>query len=119
MPELIRSLSQQEQLNFLLTNRIPRRLATRFMGWFSAIESTWLTRISLSVWPRFSDDLKLDEAAKSEFSSLHDCFTRQLLPGAGSIDPRPVILSKPLGRDCRGMWRHSGNHRIPGQRLPL
>jgi len=95
MPELIRSLSQQEQLNFLLTNRIPRRLATRFMGWFSAIESTWLTRISLSVWQRFSDDLKLDEAAKSEFSSLHDCFTRQLLPGARTIDPRPDILSSP------------------------
>ena len=27
-------LLQQEDLNFLLTNRIPRRLLTRFMGWF-------------------------------------------------------------------------------------
>ena len=28
-------LLQQEDLNFLLTNRIPRAAATRFMGWFS------------------------------------------------------------------------------------
>ena len=28
----------RKTLNFLLTNRIPRRLATRFMGWFSRIE---------------------------------------------------------------------------------
>ena len=25
---------QHEDINFLLTNRIPRRLATRFLGWF-------------------------------------------------------------------------------------
>ena len=31
-------LSQHERLNFLLTNRIPRRYATLFMGWFSRIE---------------------------------------------------------------------------------
>ena len=29
---------EQEDVNFLLTNRIPRRLLTRFMGWFSRIE---------------------------------------------------------------------------------
>ena len=29
---------EQEDVNFLLTNRIPRRLLTRFMGWFSKIE---------------------------------------------------------------------------------
>tara|TARA_R110001592_G_scaffold357416_1_gene660669 strand:- start:252800 stop:253717 length:918 start_codon:yes stop_codon:yes gene_type:complete len=95
MAELIRSLSQQEQLNFLLTNRIPRRLATRFMGWFSAIESRWLTRLSLSIWQQFADDLRLDEAAKHEFNSLHDCFTRQLKPGARKIDQRPQIVSSP------------------------
>src|SRR5215472_13602210 len=31
-------LAAQEDLNFLLTNRIPRRLATQFIGWFSKIE---------------------------------------------------------------------------------
>ena len=41
MTKALRSLFDlvfgQEDLNFLLTNRIPRRLATRFMGWFSRI----------------------------------------------------------------------------------
>ena len=29
---------QQEDINFLLTNRLPRRLLTHFIGWFSRIE---------------------------------------------------------------------------------
>ena len=36
---LIAGLTQQEDLNFLLTNRIPRAALTRFMGWFSKIEN--------------------------------------------------------------------------------
>ena len=35
---LIAAFTQQEDLNFLLTNRIPRAALTRFMGWFSKIE---------------------------------------------------------------------------------
>src|SRR5262249_56201259 len=31
-------LLEQEDLNFLLTNRIPRRLPTQFMGWLRRIE---------------------------------------------------------------------------------
>ena len=34
---LIASLTQQEDLNFLLTNRIPRNALTHFMGRFSKI----------------------------------------------------------------------------------
>ena len=36
---LIAAFTQQEDLNFLLTNRIPRAAMTRFMGWFSKIEN--------------------------------------------------------------------------------
>src|SRR4029079_5096572 len=36
---LISSLTEQEDLNFLLTNRVPRAALTRFMGWFSKIEN--------------------------------------------------------------------------------
>jgi phosphatidylserine decarboxylase len=95
MTRLIHSLSQQEQLNFLLTNRIPRRLATRLMGWFSAIESRWLTRLSVRVWQLFAEDLRLEEASKREFSSLQDCFTRQLRPGARPIAPGDDIAISP------------------------
>ena len=95
MAELIRSLSQHEQLNFLLTNRIPRRLATQLMGWYSGIESRWLTRLSVSIWQRFADDLRLEEARTREFTSLRDCFTRELVEGARPIDPRDNIVVSP------------------------
>ena len=35
--ELVRRLAMQEDLNFLLTNRIPRHALTRFIGRFSRI----------------------------------------------------------------------------------
>ena len=31
----------QEDINFLLTNRIPRRLATRWIGWLSKSRIPW------------------------------------------------------------------------------
>ncbi len=95
MTNLIRLLSQQEQLNFLLTNRIPRRLATKTMGWISAIESPFLTRLLIRIWRFFADDLNLDEAQQREFRSLHECFTRQLQRGARSIDMRQEIVVSP------------------------
>ena len=40
----------QEDLNFLLTNRIPRLAATRFMRRFSKIEQPWVRDASIAVW---------------------------------------------------------------------
>lgn len=83
-----------EDLNFLLTNRIPRHAATRFMGWYSRIRSPWLTRLSIAVW-RWFTPLDLSDAAQSRFESLHACFTRALKPGARPFDPRPEVLCSP------------------------
>jgi phosphatidylserine decarboxylase len=85
---------QHEDINFLVTNRIPRQLLTRFMGWFSKIEHPWVAGLSVAVWKRFAD-LRLDEARKTEFSSLHDCFTRELKPGARPVDLDPAVLTSP------------------------
>jgi phosphatidylserine decarboxylase len=74
---LIARFTQQEDLNFLLTNRIPRAALTRFMGWFSKIENPLVRDLSIACWRLFSD-LDLSEAKKTEFKSLHDCFTREL-----------------------------------------
>ncbi len=97
-PTMLRSLlakvSQQEDLNFLLTNRIPRRLATRFLGWFSRIEQPLVRDLSIGVWRAFSD-LDLSEAKKSHFSSMHDCFIRELKDGARPIDADPGVLASP------------------------
>ncbi len=85
---------QQEDVNFLLTNRIPRRLATQIMGWFSRIEQPLVRDLSLAVWRLFSD-LDLREAKKTQFASLHDCFVRELKDDARPIDGRHKILISP------------------------
>ena len=94
MKGLIASLTAQEDLNFLLTNRIPRAAVTRFIGWFSKIEQPWVRDLSIACWRMFSD-LDLSEARKTEFKSLHDCFTRELKPGLRPYDPDPSIVASP------------------------
>ena len=89
-----RSLLVQEDLNFLLTNRVPRVALTRFMGWFSQIRSPWLARASIAVWRLFTD-LDLSDARPQRYESLHACFTRELRPGARTVDPDPGILTSP------------------------
>ncbi len=91
---LISAVSQQEDLNFLLTNRIPRAAATRFMGWFSKIENPYVRDLSIACWRLFSD-LDLSEAKKTEFKSLHDCFTRELHEGARPYDGDPRVVASP------------------------
>jgi len=91
---LIAVVSQQEDLNFLLTNRIPRAALTRFMGWFSKIEQPLIRDLSIACWRLFSD-LDLSEARKTTFKSLHDCFTRELKPGLRPPDPNPSIVVSP------------------------
>jgi phosphatidylserine decarboxylase len=91
----IQSVLNQEDLNFLLTNRIPRRLLTRFMGWFSKIEQPLVRDTSIAIWKFFSH-LDLSEAKKQQFTSMHDCFTRELREGCRPIDAREDIVSSPV-----------------------
>jgi len=91
--QLLRIL-QQEDINFLLTNRIPRRLLTSFVGWFSRIEQPLVRDASIRIWRMFSD-LDLGEAKKSEFRSMHDCFVRELKDGARPVDADPAVLVSP------------------------
>jgi phosphatidylserine decarboxylase len=84
----------QEDINFLVTNRIPRRYATLLVGWFSRIRSPRLTRLSVAVWS-FFDDLRLEEAKTQNFASVRDCFVRELRAGARCIDPNPCVVTSP------------------------
>jgi len=84
----------QEDINFLLTNRIPRQLATHFMGWFSSIRHPWVRDLSIALWRRIAD-INLDEAKKTRFDSLHDCFIRELKDGARPADPDQRALASP------------------------
>ena len=87
-------LLDQEDINFLLTNRIPRRLLTQFVGWLSQIEQPLIRDASIGLWRLFSD-LDLRDAEKTQFRSMHDCFTRALKAGARPIDGRADILVSP------------------------
>ncbi len=94
MRSTLSRLLQQENLNFLLTNRIPRRALTLFMGWFSKIEQPLVRDFSIAVW-RWFGALDLTEARQSSFRSMHDCFIRELKPGARPVNPDPALLTSP------------------------
>jgi phosphatidylserine decarboxylase len=84
----------QEDLNFLLTNRIPRIAATRLMGRISRIRSPAFTRVAIALWRLFTE-LDLSEARRQRFDSLQACFTRELRDGARPVDARPELLTSP------------------------
>ena len=74
-------IAAQEDLNFLLTNRIPRDALTRLVGRLSKIENPVVRDLSIGLWRAFAD-LDLADARTTQFRSMHDCFTRQLRDGA-------------------------------------
>ena len=86
----------QEDLNFLLTNRLPRRLATKIMGRISRIEQAQFCRAAIAIWRLFAPDLDLTEAEHGRFNSIHECFTRSLKPGARPIDRTPDLVVSPV-----------------------
>ncbi|MEY3295913.1 MAG: hypothetical protein RLZZ451_1961 [Pseudomonadota bacterium] len=88
------SLLLQEDLNFLLTNRVPRHALTHLIGWYSRLRSPALVRFSLAVWRLFTE-LDLSEAKKTRFETLHEVFTRELKDGARTVDPRSDVLASP------------------------
>ena len=110
-------LVQQEDLTFLLTNRIPRRLLTRLFGWFSRIERPVVRDLSIWIWCRFAD-LRLHEARKTRFTSLHDCFTRELRPGVRPIDTDPAVLVSPCDAIVGASGRVHGATLIQAKGFP-
>jgi phosphatidylserine decarboxylase len=94
----------QEEINFLLSNRIPRQLANRLIGWLSHIESPLLARVAIAVWRQFAD-LDFSESTAQHFTSLHACFTRQLDPGARPINPDPTIIASPCDYTLQELLR--------------
>jgi phosphatidylserine decarboxylase len=95
MPASLPTRRIRDDLSFLLTNRIPRRLATRFMGWFSRVEYPLVRDLSIGAWRLVDRRLNLHEAKKARFTSLHDCFVRELKDGARPIDSTPSVLVSP------------------------
>ncbi len=114
---VISRVFRQEDLNFLVTNRIPRRLLTRFVGWFSQIEHPLVCDLSIRVW-RLLADLNLEEAKKARFKSLHDCFIRELEEGARPIEPEPAVLVSPCDAIVGASGRIEGTLLIQAKGFP-
>src|SRR3990167_4412451 len=64
------------------------------MGWFSQIRQPLVRDVSIRAWQLFAE-LDLRDAKKQRFDSLHDCFIRELQPGARTIDHDPDVLASP------------------------
>lgn len=94
MRAAIARLVANEDLNFLLTNRLPRRLATNFVGWFSKIENPIVAKSSIALWKLFSD-VDLADAAETKFPSMHACFIRSLKPGARPVAEDADVVASP------------------------
>ena len=102
--DVFQKIGANEDLNFLLTNRIPRAALTRFIGWFSQIRHPWVRDASIAVWRSFAD-LDLSEARKTHFDSLHDCFIRELKPAARAVDMSPDVFTSPCDGIVGAMGR--------------
>jgi phosphatidylserine decarboxylase len=114
---LISRIVLQEDLNFLLTNRVPRQMLTRFMGWFSRVEQPLVRDLSIGAW-RFFADLDLTEAKKTDFASMHDCFTRELKEGARPADPDPAVMTSPCDAIVGACGRVEGTQLIQAKGFP-
>ena len=71
------NIVRQQDVNLLPTNRIPRRLLTRYMGWFSPIEQRLVRGLLLRTWQWFAGR-KPGDAKQISFRSVQDCFTGEL-----------------------------------------
>lgn len=101
--QTLRQILASEDLNFLLTNRVPRLALTHLMGRMSQIRNPLWTRMAIRIWGIF-EDIDLSESQTQRFESLHDFFIRKLQPHARPVDADPLSLSSP----CDGIIGATG-----------
>jgi len=99
-----------EDVNFLVTNRLPRRFATKLVGRLARIEHPLIAGPSLALW-KFFAGVDLSDARTPRFKSLRDGFVRSLRDGARAFDSDPDTIASP----CDAIVGAHG--RIEGDRL--
>jgi phosphatidylserine decarboxylase len=110
----------QEDLNFLLTNRLPRRWATTLVGRIAAIEHPLVARPALAAW-RFFCDVDLSDAETTRFASLRDGFVRRLRDGARTFAPGDDVVASPCDAivGAHGRVADGVLHQVKGFRYRL
>lgn len=84
----------QEDLNFLLTNRLPRRWATQMVGRIARSRNPLIAQPALAAW-RFFANVDLSDTRSTRFRSLGEGFTRALKPGARPFPAEPALIASP------------------------
>lgn len=117
---MLARFADNERVNYVLTNHIPRRTLTRFVGWLAKVEQPLVRDASIGLWRKFSD-LDLSDARKSEFKSLHDVFVRELKDGARPVDQRRDIMASPCDAIVGAMGRIADGTllQVKGSSYPL
>ncbi|MCZ8251552.1 MAG: archaetidylserine decarboxylase [Hylemonella sp.] len=110
-------LLQQESLNFVLTNRLPRVALTRFIGRFSKVRQPLVRDVSIALF-KFFGGLDLSEAKKQHFDSLHDCFVRELKDGARPFDANSQVICSPSDGIVGGHGRIEGDELLQIKGMP-
>jgi phosphatidylserine decarboxylase len=115
MRAMLHRLLRSEDLNFLLTNRIPRLALTRAMGRISKVTHPLVARPSQALWRLFCD-VDLSDADAPRYRSLHDAFVRRLRPGARTIHMSPDVVASPCDGivGAHGAIRDGQLHQIKG-----
>ena len=101
---VIMRITQQEDLNFLLTNRLPRRWLTHIRGLAEPPRAAAGCAAPASrIWRLFAP-LDLSEARSTRFRSLQEFFTRELKDGARQVEPDPALLVESRATASVGAW---------------
>jgi phosphatidylserine decarboxylase len=111
-------MEMTDAINFLLTNRIPRRFATQFVGWISQAEQPVVRDLSMALWQLFAGPIDLRDARKTRFRSVHDCFIRELKPGARPIDRGADVVVSPCDGIVGAFGRIQGTELIQAKGSP-
>jgi phosphatidylserine decarboxylase len=72
----------------------------------------------MALWAMFADDLNLQEARSERFRSLHDCFIRELKPGARPIDRDPAVTVSPCDAVVGAFGNINGTELIQAKGFP-
>jgi phosphatidylserine decarboxylase len=113
----LRRLVAQEDLNFLLTNRVPRIALTRLVGRVARIDSPAFAALAIGIWKLFTD-LDLAESPPRRYRSLRECFTRELRPGARPVDPDPAVVASPCDGIVGACGAVDGRQVVQAKGLP-
>lgn len=114
---VIHRLLQQESLNFVLTNRLPRVALTRFMGRFAKVRNPLVRVPSIAAFKFFARP-DMGEAKQQKFGSLRDCFVRELKEGARPFDADPQVVCAPSDGIIGGHGRIQGDELLQIKGMP-